>query len=210
VDRDREDRPLIGPDVFVVGGRPGRERGAERGAGAATLEPVTIPAAYLEEERELFLEIVASTDRRGVTVLELLSPANKAKGDRHRYLAKREAVLHSSSNLVELDFLRAGRRVPLERQPPAADYHAMVYRAPRRPDCEVYSWRVRDRLPTLPLPLDPGLAEPLINYQAIFNQTYDRGRYALLLAYEEPPGPLADGDREWAIKTARAFRGRAG
>ncbi len=42
---------------------------------------------------------------RVVTVIEVLSPANKTR-HRDRYIANRDAILSSDSHLVEIDLLR--------------------------------------------------------------------------------------------------------
>ncbi len=210
VERDGESPHPPGPDFFVVAEPRATRNSHAEAPGVATLDPVTIPATYLDEERQMFLEVLWVPERRVVTVVELLSPSNKDHRDRNRYLAKRDDVLHSPANLVELDLLRAGRRVPLDRRPPSADYYAFIYRADRRPDCHVYGWTVRDRLPVLPLPLDPGRIEPLIDYQALFELTYHRARFAELIDYQqEPPAPLSDEARAWAAEVARASRQRA-
>ena len=56
-------------------------------------------------------------------------------------------------DLIVLDLLLAGSRLPMERALPPGDYFALVARAERRPDCDVFAWTVRDPLPTIPIPL---------------------------------------------------------
>jgi hypothetical protein len=41
----------------------------------------------------------------------------------------------------------------MESPLPPGDYFALIARAERRPDCDVFAWTVRDRLPTIPVPL---------------------------------------------------------
>jgi len=49
-----------------------------------------------------------------VTLMEVLSPANKLYGPgRNAYLRKREDVLGSRTSLIEIDLLRAGEPMPL-------------------------------------------------------------------------------------------------
>jgi len=66
-----------------------------------------------------------------VTVIELLSPSNKCTGSEGRkaYLAKREEILSSRTNLVELDLLRGGARLPTVQPLPPGDYFAFVCRS---------------------------------------------------------------------------------
>jgi hypothetical protein len=71
-----------------------------------------------EDHRVPFLEIRDRQSRELITVVELLSPANKRAGaDREQYMAKREELLKSAAHFVEIDLLRGGRPMPLERRP---------------------------------------------------------------------------------------------
>src|SRR5262245_33283918 len=84
-----------------------------------------------DSPRETFIEILHKPDRNLVTVLELLSPANREQPGRTEYLAKRRAILYQMVNLVELDLLRAGRRIPSQVPLPPGDYYYLVARADR-------------------------------------------------------------------------------
>jgi hypothetical protein len=135
-----------------------------------------------------------------VTVLETLSPANKrAGGDgRREYLQKRTEVLRSASHLVELDLLRGGARLPMRRPLRPGDYYAIVSRCDLRPVAAVYAWTIRDRLPTIPVPLKEGDADAPLDLQAAFTTVYDRARYDLSLNYDaELQPPLGKEDAEW-------------
>jgi len=59
-------------------------------AGVATLEPVTMSLVIEEEIHERHIEILYRPDRRLITTLEMLSPANKEEPGRTLYLAKRK------------------------------------------------------------------------------------------------------------------------
>jgi len=85
---------------------------------------------------------------RIVTLIELLSPTNKrAGGDgREQYLDKREEIIQSRTNLVELDLLRGGQRLPMQGDLPRADYYALVRRGWRRRRAAVYAWTLQQRL----------------------------------------------------------------
>ncbi len=73
--------------------------------GTLTLEPVTIPLKFLEEYREVFIEILHRPNHKVVAVVEVLSPANKAGNTRRDYLAKRNGLMNREVHLIELDFL---------------------------------------------------------------------------------------------------------
>jgi hypothetical protein len=204
VEHDPEARKLISPDIGVVESAI-QSQGRSCSTAAVTLVPVTVPLTILEGPRETFIEILHKPDRELITVLELLSPANKEQPGRTEYLAKRRAILYQNVHLVELDLLRAGRRMPSLTPLPAGDYYYLVARAERRLDAEVFSWTLRDPLPCLPVPLrapDPDISFELA---AVFATTYDRGRFAKKLTYSDPPPGLRREDREWGAEIVRAF-----
>ena len=88
---------------------------------------------YLEVESEIFLEILKLPDQRVVTIVELLSPSNKAGAGRRDYLAKRHGLTVPNVHLVELDFLIGGHRLPMERPLPPGDCYALIARASAGP-----------------------------------------------------------------------------
>jgi hypothetical protein len=108
-----------------------RERAPEA-AGVAIPEPetasdaVTMRAFIAEHFRENFIEIVeAATEVRLVTCIEVLSPSNKRRGSEgwEQYLRKRNALLLGSANLVEIDLLRRGQRLPMVEPWPNSAYY---------------------------------------------------------------------------------------
>lgn len=167
---------------------------------AISLEPFQCELPIPEERREVYLLIRLQETMEVVTVIETLSPANKRVGGdgRREYLQKRDEVLHSSSHLVEFDLLRGGARLPMSCPLPPGDYYAIVSRRRRRPVADVYAWTLRDRLPTVPVPLKEGDSDVPLDLQAAFIGVYDRGRYDLSLNYSaELPTPLREEDAEW-------------
>jgi hypothetical protein len=165
----------------------------------ASVAPVECLLPVPQERRETFLVIRERKTMEVVTVIETLSPANKrASSDgREQYLAKREEILASRTNLVELDLLRAGKRLPMVGLP-AGDYFAIVSRGHRRPRADVYCWTLRHPLPTIPVPLQAGDAEVSLDLQRAFTTVYDRARYQLSLDYSAPlQAPLSESDQVW-------------
>jgi uncharacterized protein DUF4058 len=193
----------IEPDLAVS------RRGPTTGAitaptGVATLEPVTIPLIIEEEQRETFIEILHRPGRTLVAVLEMLSPANKEEPGRSSYLAKHYALLRQSVHLVEVDFLLAGQRLPLAKEPPPGDFYAYVARANRRPDCDVYAWNIRRPIPSIPIPLAHPDLDVWIDLAAIFKTTYERGRYARSIDYTAPPpASCSEENRTWLFEQVR-------
>ncbi len=139
VSPDSDESRLIKPGIALIR-RPMADRARERDdGGVLVLEPETIPTVRFDEDRETYLKILHRPDRRVVTILELLSPTNKSGASRRDYLTRRNEILKQEVHLVELDLLASGRRTPMRRPLPPGDFHAIVSRWERRPDCEVYS-----------------------------------------------------------------------
>lgn len=197
IETEPEERKLGFPDIGLSHGGEQHESGAQP-ASDVTLEPVTIPLGILEGPRETYIEILHQQDRSLVTVLELLSPANKQQPGRTEYLAKRTALLHQKVHVVELDLLVGGRRLPFQKPLPPADYYYLVSRSQLRPDCQVYHWTLRQPLAILPVPLlhpDPDLH---IDLAKVFTTAYERGRFGRRVNYRRPcPIPLREQDRAW-------------
>ena len=200
----------IRPDIAITGGPAGG--GSSGAAVVATLEPVarTLPARF-EEVRETRVEIYHLDDSRLVTVIELLSPSNKVEPGCFEYDAKRRALFQRRVNLVEIDLLLGGRRLPVTEPLPRGDYYALVARGPALPACSVYAWTVRMPLPTLPIPLlDPDPDVPL-DLAAVVAMAYDRGRYGRTIDYKAPLSlPLDPDDRTWAEERARGAQSEEG
>jgi hypothetical protein len=165
-----------------------------------SLAPVECILPVPQERRETYLVIRDLPAMEIVTILETLSPTNKrgSSDGRQQYLAKREEILQSRTNLVELDLLRGGRRLPAAPRP-AGDYFAIVSRGYRRPKADVFAWTLRQSLPTIPIPLKKGESEVPLDLQQAFTTVYDRARYQLSLNYAANLSPpLSDADAAWA------------
>lgn len=99
----------------------------------------------------LNLEIRDVAERRLMTVIEILSPANKYDQGFEAYVEKRTKLLQTETHLLEIDLLRGGERILLtgEELPPAA-YYGFLSRFNRRPRTEVWPIQLRESLPTIP------------------------------------------------------------
>jgi hypothetical protein len=192
-----DDLVFIGrPDVAVVTGQP---QGFEALPLATTgVVPVTVPIA--DEVDENYLEVHETGTGKVVTVVELLSPANKLhKEGRHDYERKRRYILSSRTNLVEIDLLRDGKPMAWDGRRVASDYRILVSRGSTRPRAELYPFHLRQPIPSFPLPLLPGDDEPLVELNTILHELYGRARYDLSLNYDGPPHPpLSEDDAAWA------------
>src|SRR5260370_41776 len=128
---DEESRRFVGRADLGVTHHAGA---GARGTGTELLEaPAFVWQPIVDVERHSYLEIRDVHNRQLITVVELLSPSNKQPGpDRNQYLAKQRALLSSTANLVEIDLLRGGPRIPWLEMPPC-DYCAVVSRVEERP-----------------------------------------------------------------------------
>jgi uncharacterized protein DUF4058 len=185
------------PDNFVTAHRHTRKNG-----GTVTLPaPATSILPAVRREGNRYLKIKEVDNERVITVLEFLSPTNKVAGaDRDAFLAKRNEYLATKTNVVEIDLLREGNRLPMgEPAPPAADYYVLICRAADFPKTAIWPLSVRDRLPDLPIPLKPEDGVVTLYLKDCFDLAYDQGPYRKVINYTKPPRiPLIGADATWA------------
>ena len=164
-----------------------------------------------------FVEIRdAQMGHKVVTVIEIVSPSNKQPGpDRRSYETKQQEVLSSDANLIELDLLRAGRRllpypelvaVVDELHP---DYLVVLNRNTLREgywmDFTLYPVNLREMLPCIPVPLANGDPDVLLDLRVAAIRTYQDGPYLRLVDYSAEPVPsLKPEDAAWADEMLRA------
>jgi hypothetical protein len=166
----------------------------------AVAEPVVCTLALPEERRETYLVIRDRALAMVVAIIETLSPANKRRGGDgwREYLMKRDQVLASPAHLVELDLLRGGARLPMKDPLPQGDYYAIVSRAERRPQADVYAWALDQPMPTIRIPLLPEDDHAPLNLQQVFEAVYERAAYDLSLDYHSNLSPpLSHEARRW-------------
>jgi hypothetical protein len=189
------------PDVMVV--EPPRERsGAQAAFGMLVAdEPQTI--SVLDEERRVpYLEIIYRETGDVVTLIEILSPANKIGGGREQYIQKQDDLLNSQVNLVEVDLL-SGQTSTFARlfeinSPHDWRYIISISRPQRRNRLEVYAIALKDRLPRCKIPLLQEDDDAVLDLPTVFSRCYDVGSYDLLLNYRNaPPVSLSQAEDEW-------------
>lgn len=186
------------PDVLVLSSP--QETDDTTSAGTAGIGmPQTIELPMPEEVRERYLVVRDVATEDVITVIELLSLANKLTNEgRHEYERKRTTVLGSDTNLIEIDLLRAGEPLSPFR-PEQSDYRILVSRAHDRPQADAYLFSVRDPIPEIPVPLRPDESEPVLPLNELLHDLYDRAGYDLAIDYDQSPvPPLRDEDVAWA------------
>lgn len=192
------------PDVAIVGapqtGIAPAPSLAVNGAPATVLLPVP------DEVRERFLEIRETETHRVITVIEILSPANKAPGEgRRQYEAKRQQVLMTFTSLVEIDLLRGGEPLPASPQE-RSDYRILVSRGWERPRGLLYGFSMAQPIPTIPVPLQQGEEELSLALGELLPQIYTDVYYERRIDYalSPPPPELTDEQSAWLDALLRA------
>jgi len=214
------ERPIF-PDISVIERpktRPEQEQTGGVAVAVATEVEVTCdePTAILETTGPIpegYLEIVDLT-RGGkvVTVIELLSHANKTPGTdaRWQYVQKQKQVLAAGVNLVEIDLLRDGTYTlapPLDlvKVVIGKEWHYLVsiHKATEPHRFYLYALTVQQRLPRIFIPLapdDPKVA--VLDLQAVIDRCYEAGAYDDVIDYRQEPPPPAFSQEvtEWIDK----------
>lgn len=189
-------------DVMIV--QPPREPATVLGQTGVLVadEPTTF--TFLEEERHVpYLEIVYRETGDVVTVIEVLSPANKQGEGREHYLQKQADLLTTHSNFVEIDLLGEGRATTLARtavitNPPDWRYVVSISRASARRRIEVYAFGIKEPLPRCRIPLRPADPDVVLDLPAVFARCYEVGGYDLLVDYHaDPPVTLPPAELAW-------------
>ena len=159
-------------------------------------EPSQVKIPMSEEVIERFLEVRSTQNREVITVIAILSPKNKrSKEGRTVYEKKRQKILASATNLIEIDLSRLGESLPILGAT-QSDYHILVSRSHQRPDADLYSFDLQDTIPVFPVPLRPGENEPVIDLQRLLNEISERARFDLAINYSEPLNPALPSEQE--------------
>lgn len=192
------------PDVAVVetGGTVSGMRQS-----SAIAAPIQIETLMPGQVPQHWIEIRDVAERRLITVIEVLSPANK-KGDGHReYLERRARLLLSSAHLLEIDLLRKGHRPPMRRNLPPFPYFVFLSRAQKRPVTDVWPIRLDTALPPVLVPLEPPDLDVELDLQRAFTSVFDQLSYDLATDYSVVPEvPLSDADAKWAVKRIAEYQ----
>ena len=194
-----EERYFLGrSDVSVAVGRSKASAGTSASAALLDAPQEGLLPAITDTERQSYIEIRDRDSRELITVVELLSPSNKKAGtDREQYLAKRRELLASSVHLVEIDLLRGGIRMPVEDLPDC-DYCILVSRSEQRPRVGLWPIRLREPLPTIPIPLSAPDPDARVDLKQALDRVYDAAGYEDYIYDGKPRPPLHPDDAAWA------------
>jgi len=186
------------PDIRVAMRRTGN--GVLATSGVQLAEPEIYNTLLEEEIHEPYLAVIDQASGQVVTLIEVLSPSNKAAGaeGRRSYQEKRAGVLKSPTHWVEIDLLRTG--IPtVARAAYPYDYLIHVSDAEERPRGRVYRVLLADRLPVFGIPLLPGDNDAPLDLQQALELSYERAGYDRTVDYgAEPTLPLTPEQASWA------------
>ena len=188
------------PDVTLLRS-PAQSEPESGSIAVAVPDAPTVVGEYLAEaQRQLFIEIVHVSSGAVVTVIEVLSPSNKAGAGREEYLRKQQQLLSSDTHLVEIDLLRAGEHtVACPKEHLHEPYHYLIGINRARQGWAAYCISLQRRLPRIGIPLRPPDPDLVLDVQALCDRCYDNGGYEDFIDYRRAPtSPLELSDAEWA------------
>lgn len=198
------------PDVRIVKGlRPGLHASPTSGGVAVEIAPSVDVTGHVEQwAREKFIEIRDAASREVVTIIEVVSPANKMNSSEGRksFLKKRDEVHKSGTNWLEIDLLRTGAPTANVALRERLTYRAYVDRTSDEGRIQrLWQMNLRNRLPVIGVPLRPGEPDVPLDLQAALDLAYDRADYAADTDYGKPPKPPLDADdARWADELLRS------
>jgi hypothetical protein len=183
---------------------------ARVGTRTYTAEMALFTSILREEHAEEFIEIRNRTDARLVTLVEVVSPANKTTpAGRAAYLEKRKEAALQRAGIVEIDLVLQGKPTLTYSRDglPDYDYAVTVTRSTAPDRYEIYTSTIQKRLPKFKVPLAADDRDALLDLQAAFTRAYDLGNFTAQIDYKAAPPPdvpLADDTRRWADDLLKA------
>src|SRR5436309_2168636 len=144
-------------------------------------EQALFTSVIREEHHEEYIEIRQRADNRLVTLVDVVSPANKQTGaGRQAYLDKRREGRSANTNLVEIDLVLQGQPL-LEYSRdglPDWDYAVTVTRATQPDRHEIYTSTLQKPLPRFRLPLAADDRDTVLNLHPAFTRAFDQRHFA--------------------------------
>jgi hypothetical protein len=154
-----------------------------------------------EQHKEAFIEVRQRTDGRLITLIEVVSPANKITGDGRRvYSERRDEVKKLNANVVEIDLVLQGQTLfdGVKDSAPTWDYAVVVTRWTHPDRYEIYSATLPKRLPRFRVPLASDDRDTVLDLQAAVARAYDQGDFVKCIDYAlDPATRLSDESRRW-------------
>jgi hypothetical protein len=166
-----------------------------------TIEPPSDASGLGQERREEYVEIWEANDGRLVTLMDVVSPANKTtESGRRAYLHTRQEAKDGGASVVELDLVLQGQpTLEYSREGlPDWDYAVTATRSTQPGRYEIYTATLQKRLPRFRLPMAATDRDTVLDLQAAFTRAYEQGGFAAQIDYRrEPALPLTEVKRRW-------------
>lgn len=182
---------------------------ARVGGRAYVVELPLFTSVLREHHSEEYIEIRDRVDGRLVTLIDVVSPANRTtQTGRQAYLATRAEGESMRAALVEIDLVTQGTpTLEFARDGlPEYDHAATVTRPVAPGRYEIYTAGVQKRLPKFKLPLAANDRDALLDLQDVFRRAYDVGGFGKQIDYkQELPADvkLSDANRQWTDQMLR-------
>lgn len=185
---------------------------ARIGSRTYTSEMALFTSVVKEDHSEEFIEVRNRTDGRLVTLVEVVSPANKATpAGRAAYLERRRDALLQRAGVVEIDLVLQGKpTLTFSRDGlPEYDYAVTVTRGASPDRYEIYTTTLAKRLPKFKVPLAADDRDALLDLQAAFSRAFDLGNFTALVDYKgatPPDVPLSGDHQKWLDDHLRGMK----
>jgi Protein of unknown function (DUF4058) len=141
----------------------------------------TILQRWNEEVLVPYIEIVSIRDPNTVvTVIEILSPANKHREGLLSYRSKQQQILRSETHLIEIDLLREGDHTiaaPYAEVMQSQPYKVCLHRAGAAERYEVWMRGLSEPLPRFSIPLREPDEDITADLQTALNRAFEEGGY---------------------------------
>jgi len=165
------------------------------------VEQALFTSVIRDEHHEEFIEVRQRSDGRLISLLDVVSPANKTlSAARGAYLEKRQEAKNAGASLVEIDLILQGTpTLDYSREGlPDWDYAVTVTRCTQPERFEIYTATLQKKLPRFRLPLAADDRDSVLDLQTVFSRCYDQGGFCGKIDYGlDPATTLADDDRKW-------------
>lgn len=166
-----------------------------------------------EDHSEEFIEIRSRADSRLVTLVEVVSPANRTTAaGRTAYLDTRAQAIGGKAATVEIDLITQGKpALDFSRDGlPEYDHTVTVTRAPTPDRYEIYTATVSKRLPKFKLPLAADDRDTVLDLQVAIARAYDQGDFGKHIDYRGQlpvDVKLTDASRAWVAEWLKQLNG---
>jgi hypothetical protein len=175
-------------------------------------EQALFTSVLREEHHEQLIEIRQRSDGKLVTLVDVVSPANKTTcSGRNAYLEKRREGKSCNANLVEIDLIMQGQpMLDYSRDGlPEWDFAVTVTRSTQPERYEIYTATLEKRLPRFRLPLAADDRDTVVDLQAAFTRAFDQGNFAEQIDYRKDPATrLSEHNRRWLDAKLRELKMR--